>query len=297
MMTGAKQHVDGRARRMFSDLGIAHLFAVSGIHIGIIAATVDFILRIFCVGKRLRILPTLAITAFYVNAIGCSPSSVRAALMVAFYHAATLLGRKPNVLAALSNGALLHVLYDPFVAFSVSFLLSYSVVAGIVLLGSPLKNFLASICLRLHGLKLESLSFAARLAFNVKRILIESFSISLGAYLVSLPLSIEHFGTLPLLTIPINMFVVPIATWTIVVGAITVFCGLLCLWPLCAALNKISCVLTHLFHLLSQCIYYEPACLRNVSLDPIGGGAITMALLLCAYANAARPRAAQRSNV
>jgi ComEC/Rec2-related protein len=294
MLTGAKQNIDGRSRRMFSDLGIAHLFAVSGIHIGIVATTIDFILRIFCLGKRARTLPTLIITALYVNAIGCSPSAVRAAVMVAFYHAATLLGRKPNVVAALANGAMLHALYDPFVAFNISFLLSYSVVAGIVLIGSPLKNFLHSLCLDLHGLRLESYRPVDRLIHRTKRALLASFSLSLGAYLVSLPLSIEHFGTLPLLTIPVNMFVVPIAAWAIVVGAVTVFCGVLGLWPICAVLNKISCAITALFRLLSQCMYYEPACLRDVSIDPIGGAALTMAILLCAHAIAVGGRPFRR---
>jgi competence protein ComEC len=229
-----------------------------------------------------------------VNVIGCSPSAVRAATMVAFYHVATLLGRKPNVLAALSNGALLHTLYDPFVAFNLSFLLSYSVVAGIVLLGTPIKTFLSSLWLNLHGLRLESYPPVERLFFSLKKFLIASFSLSLGAYLVSLPLSIEHFGTLPLLTIPVNMFVVPIAAWAIVVGAVTVFCGILGLWPICAILNKISCALTTAFRLLSQCLYYKPACLKNISIRPVGGAALTMALLLCAYFFALRQRNTDR---
>jgi competence protein ComEC len=283
MLTGYKQEIDVSARGVFYDLGIAHLFAVSGIHIGIIAKTIDFFLKIICMPKRFRVFPVLILLTFYVNAIGCSPSSLRALMMVAFYYISSLLGRKPTVLAALTNSALLHVLYDPFVVFNISFLLSYAVVAGMILMGLPLQGILSNIFLNLHGLKLESYPWIDRFLFWTKKFLITSFSISLAACLVSLPLSIDHFGTMSLLTVPVNMFVVPIATCAIVTGAMTLFFGLLGLWPICACLNKISCFLIHIFYILTKSFYYDCCCYRNMTICCISGAAWTMLILTCAH--------------
>ncbi|MDR1413906.1 MAG: ComEC/Rec2 family competence protein [Puniceicoccales bacterium] len=283
MLTGIKQKMDPAAKKLFNDLGIAHLFAVSGIHVGIIAATIDFFLRVLCLRKQIRALPTLFLLMFYVNAIGCSPSSMRALTMVAFYYLSTLFGRRPNVLAALANSAWLHVLWDPFVVFNISFLLSYSVVAGIILLGFPLKNYLLRVLVNLHGLKWESYPFGDRLVLKIKRSLIVSFSISFSAYLISLPLSVEYFGTISLITIPINMFLVPVATCAIVVGAVVLFCGLCKWWMLCAIGNKIACFFIYIFYLLARSLYCRALCFGNIKIPQGIGNALTLVILMVAY--------------
>ncbi|MDR1432884.1 MAG: ComEC/Rec2 family competence protein [Puniceicoccales bacterium] len=288
MLTGLKQRMDGNSRSMFNDLGIAHLFAVSGIHVGIIGMAINFFLKIFAVRKGFRTALTLVALAIYVNAVGCSPSAVRALTMVMFYHASTLLGRKPNSLSALTNSALLHAVVNPFVVFNISFLLSYSVVAGIILIGLPLKNFLAQIFLDLHGLKLGSFLPLHRLWFRVKGTIVTSIAVSTAAYFASLPLSIGYFGTMSLLTIPVNMVVVPIAACAIVAGAVALFFGMCGLWTLCAAVNKISCSLVFVFRLLAQCFHLEACCFRNIPLSLGCGAAMTMVLLIAAYAAVSR---------
>jgi ComEC/Rec2-related protein len=283
MLTGSKRKIDPPLKRIFNNLGIAHLFAVSGIHVGIIAATIDFLLKIICLRKKIRTLPTFLILAVYVNAIGCSPSSMRALTMVVFYYLATLLGRKPNVLSALANSAWVHVLHDPFVVFSISFLLSYSVVAGIILIGSPVRNFLARRFLNLHNLKFECYPLRDRFAFRVKKALIASFSISFAAYLISLPMSVEYFGVVSLLTIPVNMFLVPIATCAIVAGAVALLFGLCKWWAICAIGNRIACLFTHVFRVLSMSLYCDALCFSNVTIPHISGGMLTMVILVGAY--------------
>ncbi|MDR1595393.1 MAG: ComEC/Rec2 family competence protein [Puniceicoccales bacterium] len=283
MLTGAKSEMDAVSREIFNDLGIAHLFAVSGIHIGIIAATADILLRIFGVKKSFRPIPTLFFLIFYVNAIGCSPSAMRALTMVAFYYAATLLGRRPNVLSALCNSALLHVLYDPFVAFNISFLLSYSVVAGIALMGFHLKFFLSRKFLNLYGIKLAAYPPTFRFWFKIKGMLVTSVSISISAYLASLPLSIGYFGTLSLITIPVNVIVVPIATCAIIAGAITLLCGLCGLATLCPLSNWVACSFVGIFRLLSQDFYSDACCLKNLNVPFELCAAATLAILAGAH--------------
>lgn len=283
MLTGHKQGIDKSSRALFNGLGISHLFAVSGVHMGIFAATIDFFLKVMCVSRRVRAIPILVLLTFYVNAIGCSPSSVRALSMVAFYYISSLLGRKPTILSALTNSALFHVLYDPFVVFNISFLLSYAVVAGIVLIGVPLENFLSHIFLNLHGLKFESYPLIDRVLFRLKKLLITSFSISLAAYFVSIPISIDYFGTMSLLTIPANMVIVPLATMAIVLGALTLFFGLWKIWVLCSLLNNISCRLVYIFRLLACGIYNDSYYLRGIAIPWMGGTALTMLILVGAY--------------
>jgi competence protein ComEC len=283
MLTGWKQKMDKKTRTMFRNLGIGHLFAVSGIHIGIIGMAIDFVLKFIGVRKIFRIFFALVILTFYVNTIGCSPSSVRALTMVMFYATSSMFGRRPNVLAALTNSALVHILYDPFVVFSISFLLSYSVVAGIILIGSPLKMFLSGIFLNLHGIGLGGYSPADRALFGVKKALIASFALSCGSYLISLPLSVEHFGVVSLLTILINMLIIPIASCAIVTGATALLFGLFGLWVVCAPLNRLACSMVHVLRVLTQNLYFDSCCYRNVTFPLVSGASATMLVLVCAY--------------
>jgi predicted membrane metal-binding protein len=79
-----------------------------------------------------------------------------------------LTARKPTILSVLTNSVLLYEVYDPFVVFNISFLLSYAVVAEIILIGTLLKNFLSCIFLNLHSLKFENYPLINRVSFRLK---------------------------------------------------------------------------------------------------------------------------------
>ena len=140
MMLGRKKDLSPEQNLIFMRSGTLHLFAINGVHIGMMAASLHALLAL------------LRVPADAPPARSCwgslwldrrhhrrqPGSAVRAFLMVAVLEAAFVLRRPGNPLAALTASALPVLLLDPMDFFSASFRMSYGVVAAILTLGLPL---------------------------------------------------------------------------------------------------------------------------------------------------------------
>jgi len=116
--------------------GTMHLFAINGLHIGVVAlARACGARRCFPVSAAVAALVTLAVLWLDVDTTGASPSAVRAFLLVAAYEAGFVLRRPANGLAALGAAALVVLLIEPLALFSASFQMSYGVVLTILCFG------------------------------------------------------------------------------------------------------------------------------------------------------------------
>ncbi len=240
MLTGAKHKIDRFQRAEFCESGVAHIFAVSGLHIGLIAFCLDRILRILLIPKKIRAFPVVIILFIYINIIGPMPSSVRACLMVMFYYLSILFDRQPNVLAAFANSSLLHILYCPTIVYNISFLLSYCVVFGIISLGQSLNviAFNRLINNELHPLR--SLTILQKIYRYLKKYFLENFCISLAACATSLIISMEFFGQISYLTILFNLIVIPLAYISIILGSLSILCGMFHALILCKYINNLA---------------------------------------------------------
>lgn len=112
--------------------GLAHVLAVSGLHVGVVAGG----LWLVCVAcgarpRTVRILLLVAIPAYTVLA-GAAPSAVRAATMACLYLAARLLGRSIAPLAALFLAATLLILNEPGLVLEPGFQLTVAVTAALI---------------------------------------------------------------------------------------------------------------------------------------------------------------------
>lgn len=134
MLTGNTRGMDDNELESFRYGGIAHIFAVSGLHIGIIYAVVTLILKKAGLNKYLSAVLCLGLIFFYVGICGFTHSSLRAAVMCTVNTVAGLIFRKYDPLNALSVSASAIMLMMPLNLFSVGFRLSVSAVAGIFLL-------------------------------------------------------------------------------------------------------------------------------------------------------------------
>jgi competence protein ComEC len=130
----------GRRRGLSKEQGLLfmHLFAINGLHIGVVALSMNALLALLRFPRRFAAVLVLAVLWLDVDTTGASPSALRAFLMVAAVEIAWMLRRPVNPLAAVTTSALIVVLADPMEFLSASFQMSYSVVAAIFLLGLPL---------------------------------------------------------------------------------------------------------------------------------------------------------------
>jgi ComEC/Rec2-related protein len=129
---GNKELLAPQQLSLFQNTGTMHLFAVSGLHIGIAFLTTLKMLNIFII-KRFVLFPVcLGIILFYVILVACPVSACRAFLMIFIWRLSGFLFRKSNPLSALGWSALLLLSVMPEQMFSIGFQLSFTVVLSIL---------------------------------------------------------------------------------------------------------------------------------------------------------------------
>jgi ComEC/Rec2-related protein len=173
LMTGDKSKLPPREERAFKLAGCAHILALSGQHIGILAALLGFLL-IPLFGKRPSLILSSAIVVVYLIVTGIQPSMLRSVLSYLIAAAAWFLGRKPRSTSVLAWTFLVACALQPESPTTASFCLSYGATAGIILFQERIANFLSK---------------------WLPPALAKDLGVSLGACAASAPLSIALFGS------------------------------------------------------------------------------------------------------
>ncbi|HEX3730667.1 MAG TPA: ComEC/Rec2 family competence protein [Opitutaceae bacterium] len=138
MMLGRRRDLSPAQRQAFLRTGTMHLFAINGLHIGVVAIALHSVLALARCPRPAAAGLVLGVLWLDVDSTGSSPSAVRAFAMVAVLELAALVRRPANLLASLSVSALLALLASPDDFFGPSFQLSYGVMAVLCLFGLPL---------------------------------------------------------------------------------------------------------------------------------------------------------------
>ncbi len=202
----------GDLRGRFAAAGLAHVLALSGLHVGVLVAALGRAL----VGLGRRRYPVLAVaTIAYVALVGPTPSVVRAALMVLAGLAGLAAGYgRIQAWPSLALAATVSLLLAPAQLADASFQLSYLAVAGMLLFAPPL--------LRLAlGPDPRQPSHASR----VRRGLVAALLVSTAAQLPSLSLVAGSFGRVPLASPLVNLVAVPLAGVLVPLGFLAATVG------------------------------------------------------------------------
>ncbi len=142
LLTGDSSSISEGTLSSFRYGGIAHLFAVSGLHIGVIYGALTLIFKKLPVNRYVSAAIRIAAIVFYSGVCGFTASSVRAVVMCSVGTAATLAYRKNDFLNSLALAAIVLLLINPLYLFGAGFLLSFGAVLGIAMLGRGLKGAL-----------------------------------------------------------------------------------------------------------------------------------------------------------
>ncbi|MEM0966764.1 MAG: ComEC/Rec2 family competence protein [Verrucomicrobiota bacterium] len=242
IVLGQRTALDTQQKQVFRDTGTAHLFAISGLHIGLIGMLLFWLFGKAPIGQPVRVSCTLSILLFYVLLTGSTPSAVRAFLMIAFLVSAKAFARGYRPSSALMASAFVVLLFDPRQLFTLGFQLSYLVVFSILVFGIPLASRLMEQTDPEYWLPGDSGSPFHR----SRKWLLGSFAISLSAFLGSSPLVMSNFGVLPLASIPLNIILIPLATAVLFTGFIALLFGLLGLDWIATLLNEVALPITEL---------------------------------------------------
>jgi len=190
--------LDRDVRDAFAGAGIAHLLAISGFHVGLVAGLVSTALGALPWGRRRTRLVAAAITSAYVALIGFPVSACRAALIFALTSLSVSLGRAPSRWGALGAAALVLLWANPRDLSSPGFQLSFAGAAGLVAWSRPLEMWLGS---NLRGR-----------AVRVPRVLISGVAAGVAATIATLPFVAWHFQRVALLGIPATLVATPLVS-------------------------------------------------------------------------------------
>jgi competence protein ComEC len=190
---GADEGIDSQTERDFRRSGLAHLLAVSGQNVTLLALLAMPLLAAFGIPLRERLLWILALIAVYVPLAGAGPSIQRAAVMGAAGLVATLSGRRSSRLFALALALLVTLALDPGIARDVGWQLSFAAVTGIFLLAAPVRRAIAG---RTGG-------------SGPGRALAEGAAVTVAATLATAPLIAFHFETFSTTSLAANLLAMP----------------------------------------------------------------------------------------
>lgn len=177
----------------FKTLGIAHILSVSGFHVGVLSAMLNVLLSRLELRRAWRLVLQGGLLAAYCLLTGGNAPVVRAALMAVLWELSRVRHRQAAATHVLCLTAAVQLLLCPPLLTSASFQLTYSAMLGLLFLQPGLYRLL------------RPRSMAARRLWT-------AFSACLAAQIGLLPAQLYWFGTLPLLSLVLNMFIMTLAS-------------------------------------------------------------------------------------
>ena len=205
LLTGDQSGITEAVRTELSVAGLSHAMAVSGMHVSMLMTMLAF-----CCGGNPRLTAILGIpmACFFTLMTGASPSSCRAAVMQILLLSAPLFHRERDSLTSLGLAGMVLLLENPWVISNVSFQLSFSAVAGLLLLAQPIQQRLLSLW-----------KSPGRLA----RFLSTSLAASLGATAFTLPFTVYYFDLVSLVAVVSNLLCLWAVTGAFMLGLLSCF--------------------------------------------------------------------------
>lgn len=135
LLLGIKTDLDQEITQDFQIAGIAHVLAVSGLHVGILAAFLLLITKPFHLSPRTRLLVLSAILLAYCALLDFRPSVLRASILFIILLSGRLFKRRADPLTSLAAAFFIILLIRPLDLFGLGFQLSFLAVLGIITLG------------------------------------------------------------------------------------------------------------------------------------------------------------------
>jgi competence protein ComEC len=214
----------------FQQTGTIHLFAVAGLHVGIVASLLWLLATVARLSRKSAaafIIPSLF---FYAAVTGLHVPSVRAAVMASILVGGFFFDRKVFALNSLAAAAFFLLIWDTNELFSTGFQLSFAVVGAIILLADPLFRFLQRWVAADPFLPTSLLRGPHRWMHSGLEWLCRAASVSLAAWIGSLPLILWYFHLVTPISLFANLVVVPIAFFVLAIALLSLLSASLVPW-------------------------------------------------------------------
>lgn len=206
MVFGYRQNLDPEISKTYTNTGVVHILAVSGLHVALVYGVLLFLTKFLVRFKlqKLRYFLLLACLIFYTLLTGCTASVCRASLMLSVFIFSDMLNRKSYGINTLSSSAFILLLVDPNHLFQAGFQLSYLAVAGILIFNPWVEQ--------LYKPKYKWIQKIWSL-----------LAVSISAQLSTLPLCLYLFHQFPVYFLLANLFVIPLSTGLLITASVIPF--------------------------------------------------------------------------
>jgi competence protein ComEC len=203
LLIGYKDDLDKNLVQSYTNTGVVHVIAISGLHLGLIYWLLVQLLRPLRKTKKIRWLAAVVIIIclwLFSLLAGAQASVVRSAVMFTCIVIGESFSKKTSIFNTLAASAFLLLCYNPFWLWDVGFQLSYAAVLSIVIFMRPVYNW-----------------------FYVKNKFLDAIwklnGVSIAAQLLTTPFSLYHFHQFPNFFLLTNFIAVPLSS-AIVLGEI-----------------------------------------------------------------------------
>lgn len=230
MALGVRHETEEDIEEPFQQTGTLHLFAVAGLHVGIVAQLLWILAMVMRLSRRWTIAIIIPALLFYAAVTGLHTSSVRAAVMSSVLLGGFFVERKVFALNSLAAAAFLILAWDTNELFAVGFQLSFSVVAAIILLADPIFRLLRQFGAPDPFLPRGLLRGPQRFIDSCAGWICRGASVSLAAWIGSLPLLFWYFYLITTISVFANLVVVPIAFFILGIGMLSLLTTPLSSW-------------------------------------------------------------------
>lgn len=268
--------------------GVAHVFAVSGLHIGAVFAFCLLLIRytpLRRAPKWARFAFCAGVLLFYGGVCGYSPSVVRALTTCLLFYGAKLLGISTDATECLGGAHLLVLLLSPAALFTAGFQLSFAAVYGLVWLSRPIAEGLHWVCDEVKGVFVakaveDGETHPLGLGGRIRRACVNFLAVSISSQLFTAPICLVRFGYLSVISLFLNCLFIPLISGAF--AFLLALALLACIFPLSWSFVFLYLpdVLLSGVLLLFHTVDFSPSCI-TLTLDAGGLVCWYLALLFC----------------
>lgn len=217
LLNGDRTHLAPDLVANFRSAGMAHLLAISGLHVGLIGG-LAMVVSVFVFGRRrgIYLVLPLIIVFGYAGLAGFAAPVTRAAIMFGVFIIGRVLGRGSHTVAALALAAMLMVAFEPAILASLSFQLSFVAMLAISFASPVLEGATEITASRRSTLEFHALSE------RVRRFAVGSLLVSIAASVGTLPLVALHFDAVSIWGALATLLAVPVIPIIIIFSAAVV---------------------------------------------------------------------------
>jgi competence protein ComEC len=218
LVIGERSEIDTSIKLAFTNAGLMHILAVSGLNVGLVAVMFWSVFSLFRFPRIVIGILTVLSLVFFIFLTGAEASVTRAVIMACVFIGAKIFEHRTSLLNALGVAALIILLVDARWLFDVGFQLSFVAVLSLAYIYPKLKK------------QVERLPFWKNTHSLLREYLFLSTAVSLAATIGTLPLTAYYFHKISIVGIAMNLLAVPVSGIILALGCAVVLMAAISTW-------------------------------------------------------------------